>query len=539
MIITNLEKSINGVSLLKDISFTLNEGDKIGLVGKNGSGKTTLLKILSNDLEKDSGSINLNGETIKLLKQEIPVFYYNYSIIDYLKEDNNLLKLERKIKKLENNLTEENIKEYGEYLEKYLSLDGYNFVNNVEFIKSGLNFDISISTKIKELSGGQKIKVLLASLLLANSDILLLDEPTNNLDLSAIEWLEDYLKKSKKKMIIVSHDEYFLDNITNKTFELENGKLTSYNLKYTDYLSLKEEQYNQELQKYEALEENKKLIKNKLQKMKVWTNQGLSKKSSDNDKIAANYSKERTKNTASKISKLSKELNKLDDFSDFRKKEKYTLSIDYCENKGNKNIYIENMICGYDKFKTPQINLDIPFGSRINISGKNGSGKTTLIKTILKELNPISGNISIGNEVKFGYISQNSLETLDEKLSIYEYLTKDAEVEKNLVFNVLNKFKIDYSEKDKKFNTLSPGQRTRVNLAKLALNKTNVLILDEATNHLDMEAIEILEDVVESFNGTIINISHNRKFNEIMNSNIDLNIENGKVTYIDNEKIRK
>ena len=197
------------------------------------------------------------------------------------------------------------------------------------------------------------------------------------------------------------------------------------------------------------------------------------------------------------------------------------------------------MVCGYDDFKTPSIKVDIPFGTRIQIYGKNGSGKTTFIKTLLNKIKPISGEVYIGNDVKFGYISQDSLETESINLSIYDYLSQDTEIDKSMLFNILNKFHIAYEDKDKPYLSLSPGQRTRVNLAKLAINKINTLILDEATNHLDIEAIHVLEEVIDTFNGTIISISHNRVFNEHLKPDVVLNIEDASLTYPDKKSKKK
>lgn len=308
MIVSNLSKTINGKDLLDNVSFSLNSGNKVGLTGKNGVGKSTLLKILSNTLPYDSGNINLNGKTIKLLKQEISKNDDDYSVIDYVKKENNILNLEKKLHELETNLDDDSMEEYGNVLDKYLGLDGYNFEKNLEMILNGLKLDIDINKKVRTLSGGQKIKVLLACLLLSNVDILLLDEPTNNLDIEAIEWLENYLMKSEKQMIIVSHDEEFLNNVTNKIFELENGKITEYNLSYSDYLNYKNIEYNHKLEQYEKAQEQQKKIKAQIQEAKEWSNKGLSSKKKDNDKIAANYAKDRTKKTSAKISGLSKNL---------------------------------------------------------------------------------------------------------------------------------------------------------------------------------------------------------------------------------------
>ena len=231
MIVSNLNKTINGKDLLDNISFSLNIGNKVGLIGKNGVGKSTLLKILSGNLPCDSGKINLNGQKVKMLKQEISKDDYDYSVIDYVKKENNILNIEKRLHELETNLNDDNMTEYGDILDQYLNLDGYNFENNLEMVLNGLKLDIDINKKVGTLSGGQKIKILLASLLLNNADILLLDEPTNNLDIEAIEWLENYLIKLEKQMIIVSHDEEFLNNITNKIFELENGQTKAFHQK--------------------------------------------------------------------------------------------------------------------------------------------------------------------------------------------------------------------------------------------------------------------------------------------------------------------
>lgn len=539
MIVNNLNKSIGNKDLLVDVSFSLNDGNKIGLIGKNGTGKSTLLKILSGLMKADSGKINLNGKKVKLLRQEIERDKYNLTVIDYIKNDNGLLELENRLHSLEENLTEENMEEYGDVLDAYLKLDGYDFETNLEVIMNGLNMNIDINSKVGELSGGQKIKVLLASLLLSNSDILLLDEPTNNLDIEAIEWLETYLKKLDREMIIVSHDETFLNSVTNKIFELSNGKITEYNLSYSDYLLYKEHEYNRELEKYEQAKEQQRKIQASIQEAKEWASKGLSKKKSDNDKLSANFSKERTKKTASKASRLSRELEKIEIDKSFRKKEKIDFSVDFSDSKGNRDIYTSELVCGYENFSTPPVSIDILFGTRINIQGRNGTGKTTFIKTILGEIPAISGNISIGNEVKAGYISQDSLDTEETECSVYEYLSKGTDTDKSMLFNILNIFHINYDDKDKPFSSLSPGQRTRVNLAKLAINETNTLILDEATNHLDIEAIHVLEEVIESFNGTIISISHNRSFNTILNADVNLNIETGTIKYTSSKLSKK
>ena len=417
--------------------------------------------------------------------------------------------------------------EYSTVLNDFLSIDGYSFEDNLKNILLGLNFNTNINNKIETLSGGEKIKVLIAELLLKNTDILLLDEPTNNLDIQAIEWLEKRLKSSNKKMIIVSHDETFLNNIVTKIYELSNGLIKEYNLSYKDYLEQKELEYLNLKEIYLRSLEKKDKLKQQIQKSKEWANKGINKKAhSDNDKLANNYAKERT--NTSNISKLTKELENLD-IPEFEEKKPINIFFNLDDSKGNKDIILEHLVCGYDTFKTSEIDLLIPYGTKVNITGGNGSGKTTLIKTILGLLYPITGSIKIGNNAKIGYISQDTLNAqIDD--DIYTYLTKeDPSIDKSKVFTLLDKFNIDYDDKNKSYALLSPGERTRVNLVKLALNNINILILDEVTNHLDKEALDLIYELISTYNGTIISVSHNRKYNEILNADIDLDIKTGNV----------
>lgn len=228
MIVKNLSKSFNSNKILDNISFVLEDNDKVCLIGNNGAGKSTLLKILNGDINYDSGNINYNDENIGMLMQEIDIKDYDLTITCYIKRKTGFENIENKLKELEKNLSDSNMEEYGNVLDLYLKLDGYNFENNINMLLNGLGLNKDLNKKVKELSGGEKIKVLLTILLLSNPDIMLLDEPTNNLDIDGITYLENYLVKLNKKMIIVSHDEEFLNNISNKIFELNQGKLTEY-----------------------------------------------------------------------------------------------------------------------------------------------------------------------------------------------------------------------------------------------------------------------------------------------------------------------
>ena len=535
MIVKNLSKSFNSNKILDNISFVLEDNDKVCLIGNNGAGKSTLLKILNGDINYDSGNINYNDESIGMLMQEIDIEDYDLTIIDYIKKKTNILLLEEKLHKLEENLNDSNLEEYGNVLDLYLKLDGYNFENNINILLNGLGLNKDLNKKVKELSGGEKIKVLLTILLLSNPDIMLLDEPTNNLDIDGITYLENYLVKLNKKMIIVSHDEEFLNNISNKIFELNQGKLTEYKMPYYEYLDYKKKEYKRNLEKYNSINEKKEELKSRIKEAEKWSNKGVNKKKKDNDKIAANFAKEQTKKTSGNISKLKRELEKEENI-DFKKKEKVSFDVNFTNEKGNKDIVINDLVCGYENFKTNKINLNIPFGIRVRIDGKNGTGKSTFIKTLLSKIDKVSGNIIKGNEVKFGYISQDTL-IEDNNKTIYEYLTEEMdEVNNGLLFTVLDKFNISYEDRNKKYSKLSPGERTRVNLAKLSIDEVNVLVLDEITNHLDMEALNLIYDMLGSFKGTIISISHNRKFNEILSPDITYNISSSKIEYKENPR---
>lgn len=538
MQVNNLNFSINNKSILNDVSFIINKNDKIGLVGKNGSGKSSLLKILSKELPYEKGSIKLENEDIVYLKQEIPHSFNDDSILTFIKKEIGLFEIEERLHFLESNLNEKNLEEYSEILEKYLSLDGYNFEDNANEILNGLKLNKTLQDKINILSGGEKIKILLSVVLLSNSNLLLLDEPTNNLDIKAVEWLENYLKNSKKEMIIVSHDEVFLNNIANKIFELNNGNLKEYSMTYNSYIEAKELEYKRNFEQYNNALEKKENLKRQIQKAKEWANKGNNKKSySDNDKIANNFSKEKTNN--SNISKINRALEKVE-IPEFEEKKSINFFFQFDNSKGSKDILLENLVCGYEKkFVTSPINLQIDFGSKISISGSNGCGKTTLIKTIMGLLKPLSGKCIIGNDVKIGYISQDTIFEDDDE-TILEFLTKNvSNIDYSVIYMLLDKFNFEYDDRNKKYKNLSPGERTRVNLIKIALNKINVLILDEVTNHLDKEALDIIYELIKNYNGTIISISHNRKYNEILNADFEFNIENNLIIYPSHEELLK
>lgn len=525
MIVKNLSKSYPTKKVLDNVSFTISSSDKVALIGNNGEGKSTLLHILNKTLGYDSGSIDYENHSVSLLKQEFEIKYYDYTIIDYIKESLGLLKLENDIKRLENNLDDEKcMNEYSEVMDLFLKLDGYNIEDDLSVMLKNLNYNGSINKKVGTLSGGEKIKVLLCEVLLKRPDVMLLDEPTNNLDYVSIEWLTKFLCDTNSGIILVSHDENFIEKIASSVFELSDGIITRYNMKLSDYFKEKDWAYQRGYNEYLSNMERREEIKDSLRNLQRINDKHENHKMKDGNKSAFDLHKSHVEGKgASKVKRLEKELETLD--VSFREKEKINYKFNYTSAKGNRNINLINLVCGYSDFKTKELNMVIPFGTRVNIKGVNGSGKSTLVKTILGDIKPLSGMVELGSDIKAGYISQDTL-IRDNDETVYSYLTKDLDKpNEGMIFSILDKFHIPFEEKDKSINLLSPGERTRVNLALLAINEINTLVLDEVTNHLDFEAQNLLYEVLDTFDGTIINVSHNSKFNEKLNANVEINMD--------------
>lgn len=534
MIVENISKTLGKKEILKNISFEVNVGDKIGVVGINGSGKSTLLKILTGFVLPDFGKITKNENTA-YLKQEISIDDYNLTILEYIKKDSGIANIENTLNNLQINLNDTNMEQYGALLDKFLAIDGYNIENNIEKYLNKFQIKKNLNSKIYELSGGEKIKILLISMFLSDKNILLLDEPTNNLDIQSVNFLKEYLINSKKSMLIISHDKNFLSSITNKTLKLDNGVATLYPYNYETYLKVKETQYNKNYQSYIKQKEQAKQLKNQINSAQKKCNVGNKQPSKDNDKIAKNFKSENAENKiGSQLKKLNEQLENVNNsIEDFKTKQQFNYIIEQDIIDFNlKDIMLKDLVCGYDNFSTKQLTGNIKQGSRVLISGLNGSGKTTLIKTLLKVLKPKSGEILLDKNIKFGYLAQDTIENFNSNLTAYQFLKESlTNISDGLIFNVLHNFQISYNDKDKKYCDCSSGERTKINLAKLSLEKINTLILDEPTNHLDLEASEILYDAIQNFKGTIFAISHNLSFIEILNPNIIINLDTGTIEY--------
>lgn len=536
-----VSKSFCRKVILSNISFTVDYGEKAGIIGSNGVGKSTLLKIIARQLHQDSGEINTNTlESIGYLKQEFEIPEESLSVTSFIKWYIGIDKLEKRLNELQEELekNESNIEEFCAVQEKYIRLDGYNFDYKLDNILNGLGIlPVVRNKKIKDLSGGQKSKIILAAVLLKGADLLLLDEPTNNLDIKSIEWLEGYLKSVNMPCLIVSHDRRFLNAVTTKTLEINffDRTLSSYPGNYAQYREFKEAKEKRQLELYEAQQEKKKELQDSIRQKKDWASKGRKQGVKDNDKYTRGYERDRSSGLASKARKIEKQIEKLDKIERPRVKKKLKININFSKIKGSTMIYAKELICGYPNgFKTSPITFEVKFGEKVIIVGKNGSGKSTFIKTLFSNLEKISGTMDIGTGLNIGYISQDTKIDTDQDLEQFIIGSIDEEKleDKSKVYTTLAQFNFTYEERQKKYAMLSPGERTRARLVIFSLLDINVLVFDEPTNHLDIEALEALEEVISSFDGTVIAISHDREFIGRVHPDKIYKMDNGNLTKI-------
>lgn len=500
----NIYKNYGIKEILNDISFNINEGNKVGLIGQNGGGKTTLLKIITKQLLPDSGEIIINKQkTIGYLEQNSK-FDDNLSIYENtLSVFKNLIKMENRIIELEsllqNNQDKDIIYEYTDLLNKFRDKGGYLYKNETIKILNYLKFDNDrIHKSAKHLSGGEKKRLDLARLLLKKPDILLLDEPTNHLDLESIEWLENYLKNYKGTLIVVSHDRYFLDKIVTHIFELENKKLLTFNANYTKFLKLKEAYVEDLLHRYET---QQKFINRELEIIK---------------KYRSRYSKKRIKAAESREKRLDKLeiINKPDNLKKIK-----DIKFDFNEKTGNDILIVKNLTKYYDDKRIfENINLSITNNQKIAIIGQNGIGKSTLFKILCKKEKPTHGSIIYGSGVNISYYDQEQSDLNDENTIFKEIRNSFPHVTNQIIRKYLANFLFSDDDINKKISLLSGGEKCRLNLIKIILSNPNVLFMDEPTNHLDIYTREILEDAIINFEGTCLIISHDRYFlNKVVN----------------------
>ena len=501
--IHNLSVSFSGEYLFKEISFKLISGDRVGLIGKNGAGKSTLLKLLSKETEMDSGSIAYEKDLkIGFLKQDIDFDKGRTVLEEAYQAFSEIKTLEQKQNEINTQLSQRTDYESQAYLElindlsdvndRYELIGGYNYQGHTEKILQGLGFKREDFHKNTDtFSGGWRMRIELAKLLLQSNDLLLLDEPTNHLDIESIIWLENFLKSFLGAVVIVSHDKMFLNNVTNRTIDISLGRIYDFNKPYSKYLVLREEIKSQQISAQKNQEKHIQHTEKLIQKFK------------------AKASK------ASMAQSLIKKIEKIDRIEvDQDDNSVMKLNFNISINPGKVVTEIENLSKNYgDNIVLSDVNLLIERKSKIAFVGQNGQGKSTLAKIMVGELTPSSGNSKLGHNVQIGYFAQNQAEYLDGSKTVLQTMIDSAnETNRSKVRDVLGSFLFKGDDVEKYVRVLSGGERNRLALAKLLLQPFNVLVMDEPTNHLDIKSKSVLKQALVKFDGTLILVSHDRDF---------------------------
>lgn len=502
--VKEIEKFFGGNRVLSNITFEIQSGERVGLIGRNGTGKTTIFKIIAGIEKEDKGSISIRkNSTIGYLDQ-IPNYPEQFKVKDVLKTafetqyeiDRKLKALEVEMSRLEGRELEYTLRTYGELNELYEAKGGYEIEENMSKVCSGLKFnDEFLNRAFVSLSGGEKTIVILGKILLQKPDMLLLDEPSNHLDMSSIEWLEGYLKAYKGTVMIISHDRYFLDKVVTKIVEIEEGETSFYDGNYSYYVKEKQRRVFEQFEAYKDQQKKIKAMEKAIKQLRQWAIQG------DNEKFFKRA--ESMQKRLDKIQKIDKPLIEQPkiqlDFGDADRSGKDVVNIKgLCKSFGEKNI-LENL------------NFNIRYGERVALIGDNGSGKSTVIKTLLGEVEVDYGEAKLGSNIKIGYLPQNIVFN-NEELTVLEVFREDINILEGPARGILAKFLFYGESVFKKVKNLSGGEKSRLKLCKLIQNETNLLILDEPTNHLDIDSRENLEEALMEFSGTILFISHDRFF---------------------------
>lgn len=500
--VDNLAVEFGGSTLFENVSFQINEKDRIALMGKNGAGKSTLLKILAGVRQPSKGSVSApKGTVIAYLPQHLMTEDGRTVFEEASQAFSELFAMEQEIDDLNKQLAERTDYESDSYMEliervstlseKFYSIDNTNYEEDVEKTLLGLGFlrdDFQKPTS--EFSGGWRMRIELAKLLLRKPDVILLDEPTNHLDIESIQWLEDFLINSSKAVVVISHDRAFVDNITTRTIEVTMGRIYDYKAKYSHYLELRKERREQQQKAYDEQ-----------QKMIAETKEFI-------ERFKGTYSK--TLQVQSRVKMLEKlELVEVDEEDTSALRLKFPPS----PRSGSYPVMAEGLKKAYgDHVVFDNVNLTIERGDKIAFVGKNGEGKSTLVKCIMNEIK-YDGSLKLGHNVQIGYFAQNAASLLNEDLTVFQTIDDIAQGDiRNKIKDLLGAFMFGGENSTKKVKVLSGGERTRLALLKLLLEPVNLLILDEPTNHLDLKTKDILKNALKDFDGTLIVVSHDRDF---------------------------
>lgn len=524
--VDNLTIDFGFNKLFNNVSFSLNEGESISIVGPNGCGKSTLLKIIAGIIKPDKGQVSIKkGAKFAYLDQTGASIDDNRCVYEILKESFcELNELEKSIKKLEDKMNKNTdnqkiINKYCSLIDRYSNLGGYEIDANINTVIAGLKLDSTILDRsFNELSGGEKTLVQLAKTLIIKPDLLLLDEPTNHLDIERIEWLENYIENFKGAIVIVSHDRYFLDKMCDKILDLESSCGKIYSTNYTGFLEEKERLFEKQMTNYK---EEQLLIKRLETEMKWFAERGMATNSST---------------LTARARALETRINRIKSNAIIRPVKRNKANINFLKDNKTSNRIISlrnfsvNLSNGKDLIQN--ITLDVFAGEHIALIGENGCGKSTLVKSIIgiNNLN-YTGIINIGPSVKIGYISQ-IISFKDDKQSLLDYFRLSTGLPEQMARQILVGFQFYNDDIKKRVGSLSGGERMKVKLAELLQNKVNTLILDEPTNHIDIDTKEAFENALKNFSGTLLFVSHDRYFiNKFADKIFELNNGNINIYY--------
>jgi ATP-binding cassette subfamily F protein 3 len=514
----HIEKSYGSLTVLADVSFSITRGQKVALVGDNGTGKTTILKIIAGLVEPDAGEIKLAKNTcIGYLPQDTSLSG-DETISAYLRRIAGVDVLEQKLESLDSQLEDKaKSDEYGDAHEQYERLDGYAFEHRIKVMLAGFGLEnVDVDHRLSDLSSGQKSKVALAGILLKGVDLLLLDEPTNNLDLPALIWLEDFLRKSDAACIVISHDRRFLDRVVRKIFELDRNTRTLdiSGGTYSDYLAMVAKRIARQKGEYRLQQEEIERLSDQARQQRTVSAKGSNWQGSDNDKFLRGFKRDRAGGSGRKAKVIEKRIDQMEKVEKPIERDPFEIPLKAEVGSGTLDIRLVDVVVGYsDGFTIGPVSFEARYGSRVGIMGLNGTGKSTILKTITSQLVAQGGIIEVGSGVKIGNMMQEH-ESLPRDQTLLEFLKERTGLKDSQVYNRLVKFGFDQSQAKQPIGTLSPGGRARLLLALFSAQSVNVLVLDEPTNHLDLEALEALEETIEAYRGTILLVSHDRYFLE-------------------------
>lgn len=504
--VQQISKMFGGNLIFENLSLEIQENDRIGLVGRNGSGKTTIFKMLANVEAPDAGQIHVKkGAKVGYLAQ-IPQYPAGTTGLEVLQSAfSDLLKTSQRLRELENKMALETnedqltkeLNEYGRLQDGFVLAGGYEIEANIAKVVNGLGIENLLAKSFSQCSGGEQTKICLGLVLLQKPELLLLDEPTNHLDITAVEWLEEFLKEYEGTIVCISHDRYFLDNVVKKVYDLEDGELTIYHTNYSGFVKEKEERLLQEFQAYQEQQKKIKKMKEAIKRLREWANQsnppneGLHKRARNMERALERM--EKLKRPVLERKQMGLEFEKTD--------------------RSGKDVFsMEKVSKAYgDKRLFDEANLLVQYLDRTAIVGPNGAGKSTIIKMLLDEVKPEAGVVKLGSNVKLGYLSQH-FTIVDPSMRLIDAFREEVHVAEGEARHILAKFLFYGPNVFRMVGQLSGGEKMRLRLAQLMHQDINFLVLDEPTNHLDIDSREVLEDALEDFKGTILAVSHDRYF---------------------------